>query len=44
MQVRPVTSGGGGSSPVRALMRWIGMNVAMVPLPWGYGPIPFKRP
>ena len=43
MQVRLVTPGGGKVKPVRALVRYIGMNVAMVPLPWGYVPIPFKR-
>jgi uncharacterized RDD family membrane protein YckC len=43
MQVRLVSPGGGRVKPVRALVRWIGMNVAMVPLPWGYVPIPFKR-
>lgn len=43
MQVRLVTPDGGRVKPVRALVRWIGMNVAMVPLPWGYVPIPFKR-
>lgn len=43
MQVRLVTPGGGKVNPVRALVRWIGMNVAMLPLPWGYLPIPFKR-
>ncbi len=43
MQVRLVTPGGGKVKPVRALVRWIGMNVAMVPLPWGYVPIPFQR-
>jgi uncharacterized RDD family membrane protein YckC len=43
MQVRLVTPGGGSVKPVRALVRWIGMNLAMVPLPWGYVPIPFKR-
>jgi len=43
MQVRLVTPGGGRVKPVRALVRWIGMNVAMVPLPWGYVPIPFER-
>lgn len=43
MQVRLVTPGGGKVKPVRALVRWIGMNVAMLPLPWGYLPIPFKR-
>ncbi len=43
MQVRLVTPSGAKVKPVRALVRWIGMNVAMVPLPWGYLPIPFKR-
>lgn len=43
MQVRLVTPAGGKVRPYRALLRWIGMNVAMVPLPWGYLPIPFKR-
>jgi uncharacterized RDD family membrane protein YckC len=43
MQVRLVTPGGGRVKPVRALVRWIGMNVAMVPLPWGYLPVPFQR-
>ena len=43
MQVRLVTASGGKVKPLRALVRWIGMNLAMVPLPWGYVPIPFKR-
>ena len=43
LQVRLVTSSGGKVKPVRALVRWIGMNLAMVPLPWGYLPIPLKR-
>jgi uncharacterized RDD family membrane protein YckC len=43
MQVRLVTPDGGKVRPVRALVRWVGMNLAMVPLPWGYVPIPFKR-
>ena len=43
MQVRLVTPSGGKVKPVRALVRWIGMNLAMVPLPWGYVPIPLKR-
>ena len=43
MQVRLVSPGGGRVKPVRALVRWIAMNVAMLPLPWGYIPIPFKR-
>ena len=43
MQVRLVTPGGGKVKPVRALVRWIGMSLAIVPLPWGYVPIPFRR-
>jgi uncharacterized RDD family membrane protein YckC len=43
MQVRLVTATGEKVTPVRALVRWIGMNVAMVPLPWGFVPIPFRR-
>ena len=43
MQVRLVTPAGGKVKPSRALVRWIGMNLAMVPLPWGYVPIPFER-
>jgi uncharacterized RDD family membrane protein YckC len=43
MQVRLVTPGGGKVKPVRALVRWIGMNLAMLPLPWGFVPIPFGR-
>jgi len=43
MQVRLVTPGGGRVKPVRALVRCIGMYAALVPLPWGYVPIPFRR-
>jgi len=43
MQVRLVTPDGGRVKPARALVRWIGMNLAMLPLPWGYVPIPFQR-
>ena len=43
MQVRLVTASGEKVKPVRAFVRWIGMNVAMLPLPWGFVPIPFKR-
>jgi uncharacterized RDD family membrane protein YckC len=43
MQVRLVTPGGGKVKPVRALVRWVGMNLAMLPLPWGFVPIPFGR-
>ena len=43
MQVRLVTATGEKVKPIRAVVRWIGMNVAMLPLPWGFVPIPFKR-
>ena len=43
MQVRLVTASGEKVKPVRAFVRYIGMNLGMVPLPWGYVPIPFKR-
>jgi uncharacterized RDD family membrane protein YckC len=43
MQVRLVTASGGKLKPARAFVRWIGMNLAMLPLPWGYVPIPYKR-
>jgi len=43
MQVRLVTSDGGRVKPARALVRWVGMNLGMLPLPWGYVPIPFER-
>jgi uncharacterized RDD family membrane protein YckC len=43
MQVRLVTPSGEKVKPVRAFVRWIGMNLAMLPLPWGYVPIPFRR-
>jgi len=43
MQVRLVSASGEKVKPVRALVRWVGMNLAMVPLPWGFVPIPFKR-
>ncbi len=43
MQVRVVTASGEKVKPVRAFVRWIGMNLAMVPLPWGFVPIPFRR-
>ena len=38
MQVRLVTANGEKVKPVRALVRYIAMNLAMVPLPWGYAP------
>jgi uncharacterized RDD family membrane protein YckC len=43
MQVRLVRADGGKVKPARALVRFIGMNVAMIPLPWGFVPIPFGR-
>jgi uncharacterized RDD family membrane protein YckC len=43
MQVRLVTPNGEKVKPVRAFVRFIGMNLGMLPLPWGYVPIPFKR-
>jgi uncharacterized RDD family membrane protein YckC len=43
MQVRLVTASGEKVKPARALVRWIGMNLAMIPLPWGFVPIPFGR-
>jgi uncharacterized RDD family membrane protein YckC len=43
MQVRLVTESGDRVKPVRALVRWIGMNLGMIPLPWGFVPIPFRR-
>jgi uncharacterized RDD family membrane protein YckC len=43
MQVRLVTPSGGRVKPARALVRWVGMNAAMLPLPWGFVPIPFGR-
>ena len=43
MQVRLVTPDGGRVKPARALVRYIGMNLSMVPLPWGFVPIPFGR-
>ena len=43
MQVRLVTEDGEKIKPLRAVVRWIAMTAAMVPLPWGYVPIPFQR-
>jgi len=43
MQVRLVTPGGARVKPVRGLVRWIGMILGTLPLPWGYVPIPFQR-
>src|SRR5947209_7405484 len=43
MQVRLVAASGEKVKPVRAVVRWIGMNLALLPLPWGFLPIPFQR-
>ncbi len=43
MQIRVVTHQGGRLKPRRALLRWIAMNLAMVPLFAGYYPILFRR-
>jgi uncharacterized RDD family membrane protein YckC len=43
MQVRLTTPDGGRVKPTRALLRYVGMNLSMVPLPWGFVPIPFRR-
>jgi uncharacterized RDD family membrane protein YckC len=43
MQVRLVSASGEKVKPVRASVRWIGMSLAMIPLPWGFVPIPSKR-
>jgi len=43
MQIRLVTPSGRRVKPLRALLRWVGMNLAMVPLFAGYLPIVFRR-
>ncbi len=43
MQIRLITRQGGKLKPRRALLRWIAMNLAMVPLFAGYYPILFRR-
>ena len=43
MQIRLVMANGGRVRPVRALLRWIGMNLAMLPLFAGFAPILFGR-
>ena len=43
VKVRIVTASGEKIKPLRASVRWVGMNLAMVPLPWGFVPIPFRR-
>jgi uncharacterized RDD family membrane protein YckC len=43
MQIRLETADRGRVRPARALLRWIGMNLAMLPLCAGYVPLLFKR-
>lgn len=43
MQIRVVTPTGRRVRPVRALVRWVGMNLAMLPLFAGYIPLLFRR-
>jgi uncharacterized RDD family membrane protein YckC len=43
MQIRLVTPSGRRVNPARALLRWVGMNLAMLPLFAGYLPIAFGR-
>jgi uncharacterized RDD family membrane protein YckC len=43
MQIRLVTAAGERLKPARALVRWVGMNLAMVPLFAGYIPILYRR-
>jgi uncharacterized RDD family membrane protein YckC len=43
MQIRLVTANRERVKPARALVRWVGMNLAMVPLFAGYLPILFRR-
>lgn len=43
MQIRLVTANGQRVNPVQAVVRWVGMNLAAVPLFAGYLPILFRR-
>ena len=43
MQIRLVTASGGRVKPARALVRWVGMNAAMLALFTGFIPILFRR-
>ncbi len=43
MQIRLVTATGQRVKPARAIVRWVGMNLAMLPLFAGYLPILFRR-
>lgn len=39
MQIRLIPAKGGRVKPARALVRWVGMNLAMIPLFAGFAPI-----
>jgi uncharacterized RDD family membrane protein YckC len=43
MQIRLVTGNGQKVNPAQAIVRWVGMNLAMLPLFAGYLPILFRR-
>jgi len=43
MQIRVVTTNVGRVKPARAVVRWVGMNLAMLPLFAGFAPILFGR-
>lgn len=43
MQIRLVTASGQRLKPLRALVRWVGMNLAALPLVAVYLPILFRR-
>jgi uncharacterized RDD family membrane protein YckC len=43
MQIRLIARNGGRVKPARALVRWVGMNLAMLPLFLGFAPILFGR-
>lgn len=43
MQIRLVTASRTRVKPARAVVRWIGMNLAMLPLFLGFAPILFRR-
>lgn len=43
MQIRLLTAKRGRVKPARAVVRWVGMNLAMLPLFAGYAPILFGR-
>jgi len=43
MRIQLLTAHGGRVKPARSVVRWVGMNLAMVPLFAGYAPILFGR-